>query len=326
MANNEIKKLRQAANEVSGSGYLKDFDLKYVTTEGGDTVIKGDITLATDIQKSFKLKVYCPQKTGDGKDSKTYPYFNELIAQGENADSMQNILKRQSETGAEITREQALSMSRKVFIKGTLSPWERLDENDIVHTSQDIRVSFMGDANLEREFKPELSFKCEVFINMLKVEKDENEENTGRGILVGTLPLYGGEVSSFEAIIRAKDRESVFNNYDAGKTVEIYGIFDVQITEVEDTAPVQLAFGEAPEKAPSTKFKTELVLTGGSVAYSAQNEKSYKREDIEEARAQKMEKLQEAKAAYAAKSKKEESASTISTASPLPKRGTFNFG
>jgi hypothetical protein len=184
----------------------------------------------------------------------------------------------------------------------------------------------MGDASTEREFKPEISFKCEVFINALKVEKDENEENTGRGILVGTLPLYNGEVASFEAIIRAKDRESVFNNYDAGKTVEIYGIFDVQITEVEDVAPVQLAFGQAPEKSPSTKFKTELVLTGGSVAYSAQNEKSYKREDIEEARAAKMEKLQEAKMAYETnKNKKEESSSTIATASPLPRRGTFNF-
>ena len=324
MSINETK-LRQANNEVSGSGYLKDFDLKYVNTDNGNVVIKGDITLATDVQKSYRLKVYCPKKTSDGKESKTYPYFDELIAAGENADSMQNILKRGAEE--ELSKDNALAMSRTVYIKVPLSPWERLDENDIVRTSNDIRVSFMGDAKGDK-FEPGLKFKCEVYINALKSEKNEKEENTGRGILSGTLPLYGGEVSSFEAIVPAEYKEAVFNAYDVGKTVEIYGEFDVQITEVEDEAPpTQMAFGAAPEKSVSVKFKNELVLYGGSVAYSSQNEKSYRKEDIEEARAAKMEKLQQQKEEYNSnKDKKENTASTMSSMPATPRKGTFNFG
>ena len=46
--------LRQATNEVTGMGYLKEFSLDYQTTEN-NVVIKGTITVAVDEKAEMKI-------------------------------------------------------------------------------------------------------------------------------------------------------------------------------------------------------------------------------------------------------------------------------
>ena len=293
--------LRQATNEVSGNGYLKDINLAYTTTDN-NVVIKGTITMAVDEKVGHKLKVYCAKKNRDGTESSVYSYYDSLLQNVGNINSVVNILKNNPEMSA----ESALAMSRRLFVRGSINPYEYLDDKDVLKTSIDVKATYIGDAREDIKFEPGLKYKCEVFIDALKDEKNEEGQDTGRGILIASLPLYGNDIARVEMIVPSEYKNDVANLYKAGDTARVYGKFNTTITVEEGEDPAKtLAFGVAPEKTVTTKSKTELVITGGDAPYGAQNENTYKKEDIEAARVAKFEKLQKNKEEYAARKEKE---------------------
>lgn len=293
--------LRQATNEVSGNGYLKDINLAYTTTDN-NVVIKGTITMAVDEKVGYKLKVYCAKKNRDGSESTTYSYYDGLLQNVGAINSMVNILK----SNPEMSAESALAMSRRLFVRGSINPYEYLDDKDVLKMNLDIKATYIGDAREDIKFEPGLKYKCEVFIDAIKAEKDEEDKETGRGILVTSLPLYGNDIARVDMVVPAEYKNDVANLYKVGDTARVYGKFSTSITVEEGEDPAKtLAFGVAPEKTVTTKSKTELVIIGGDSPYGTQNENSYKKEDIEAARVAKFEKLQKNKEEYAARKEKE---------------------
>lgn len=284
--------LRQASNEVIGAGYLQEIDLVYSKTEN-NVVIKGNVTMAVDEKRAFKLPIYARKKTKDGKDSKTFEYFSKLIEEKSTINSIVNIIK---ETGKD--KKGALDSARKIFFRGSVDPYGFMDEEGnavfLVNSKRGLGVTVrvMGDfePSEENPFEPGIKFSCELFINSIKNEKIDDKD-TGRGIMTATLPLYRNNVATLNLIILPHERDSLNGFYIPGDTARLYGKYNLDIEVIEEESQ-EVGWGEAPEKKVTTKSKCEMVLKGGSKPYRAQNEKAYKKEDIDMARAEKIEKLQ----------------------------------
>ena len=299
MEENE-RELRQATNEVSGNGYLKSFDLKRVTSQNGTPAISGTVTLAFDTKSSINLQVYCTKTTMAGE-SKTYIYLEEMM--NGTKECFETVTKRNSAVGIEMTPEQIIASVAKVFVRGSLSPWEYYDDNDNLISIMRIRLSYIGDANPNADFEPVLNYRAEMFIEELKNEEDEEGKPTGRGIISGIMPMYKGEIANLSMIVPANFKTAVFATYGKDRTVELYGVVQNTVTEIVEENKVELAFGVAPVAEKSVKFKTELILTGGSQVYSLSNERNYKKEDIQEAKLARVDKLTNAKQEYSKKKK-----------------------
>ena len=300
--------LRQATNAVSGTGYLKEFSLDYQTTDD-NVIIKGDITIAVDEKVGYKLRVYCPKKNNDGSERDMFNELDKYIKQAAEINSISNLLR--DNPSASI--EDVMSRAKRVYVLGSLAPYEYLNDKDIVETRKDVKLSFIGDAKEDKAFEPGLRFKLEVFVNSLKVEEDEAGNPTGRGIMTATLPLYRNDVATLDIIVPAEVKEDVFRIYSAGVTSRIFGEFTTVITEREEDPNKNLAFGKAPSEGPVTRSKVFLTITGGDHPYGVQNEKSYKKEDIEAAREMKIEKLQKEKLEYNSKKEKAETPVQVKT-------------
>lgn len=310
--------LRQATNEVTGVGYLKEFSLDYQTTEN-NVVIKGTITVAVDEKAGYKLKIYCPKKKSDGTENSSFAFYDELIKNAKEVNSVVNVLNENPEMDITV----ALNKAKRLFVRGGFAPFEYLDDNDNIKVNPDIKATYVGDAREDTEFNPGFRFKCEFYISGLKSEKDENGNDTERGILVGSLPLYGGDIAVLNLIIPEKYKNEVLKLYNVGDTARIYGELNTIITEEEGEDPSKnLAFGVAPKKEVSIKSRTELIICGGDSPYGSQNEKAYKKEDIENARAEKVEKLQKNKEEYGAKKEKNNVHSSVASA---PIKQGFKF-
>lgn len=310
--------LRQASNEVTGAGYLQEIDLAYSTTEN-NVVIKGTVTMAVDEKRAFKLPIYARKKTKDGKDSKVFEYFTKLIEEKSTINSIVNIVK---ETGKD--KKSALDSARKIFFRGSVDPYGFMDEEGnavfLVNSKRGLGVTVrvMGDfePSEENPFEPGIKFSCELFINSIKNEKIDDKD-TGRGIMTATLPLYKNNVATLNLVILPQMRETAYGFYNPGDTARLYGEYNLDIEIIEEESQ-EVGWGEAPEKKITTKSKCEMVLKGGSSPYGAQNEKAYKKEDIDMARAEKIEKLQKDAEDYRA-SKENKTASA-----PAAKKG-FKF-
>lgn len=308
--------LRQATNEVVGNGYLKEYSLDYQTTEN-NVVIKGTITMAVDEKVSYKLKIYVPKKRTDGSEAPLFTYCDTLIKNAATVNSVSNLLKN----NPDLSIEGALARAERLYVMGSIAPFEFLNDKDIVDTILQIKATFVSNPKEGKEFKPGLRFKCEIYINALKAEENEDKQPTGRGIIKATLPLYGGDISDIDVVVPEIYKGDVFRLYEPGITARIYGEFHTEITEKEGEDPqATLAFGVAPEKTNSIESKVELLITGGDAPYGAQNEKSYKKEDIENARVEKIEKLQKNKEEYNSKKEKADA-----EASPAPIKTGFKF-
>lgn len=311
--------LRQASNEVFGQGYLQDFDLEYATTQN-NVVIKGSVTMAVDEKRAFRLPIYTRKTTKDGEDSKTFIYLDALIREKESVDSIVNIMKEDKD------KKTALNYARKIQFNGSVEPYGYINkEGSMVFPISskkglNVRVNSLGSAveTAEKLFEPKVKFNCEMFINKMEKEKVEDVE-TGRGLITTTLPLYGGDVATLNLVVLAPARDQAFGLYSVNDTAKLSGYYnlDIEVVSQDEEEETSWGWGEAPEKRVTTRNTYEMVLTGGSNPYGAQNEKAYKREDIDIARAEKFEKLQKNNEEYLAKKESQES-------TPAPKKG-FKF-
>lgn len=313
MAKNE--ELRQAENEVKGTGYLKSVKLKKVT-KGDRNAITGEIKI-TDGVGTYKLQLFCNQMTKTGE-SKTYTYLNTLLNSGESVDSVDNLVKAEG-----LTKEQALTRAMKIFFTGSSEPFEYFDKDGNFVSQYRIKANYVGAA--KEESKVGINFRVETYIEDMIDEKNAEGVTTGRGIIKGITPLYKGNICSLSFVVGEDVKAKVFAQYEVGKTVWLSGDVVTSVTEKdseEDVEDNDMLFGTAPEKRKSVDYNTELFVLGGSNPYSASREECYAKTDIEDAKLARVEDLEKDKEDYENNKANKSSSSNGSTTTARP---TFKF-
>lgn len=256
-------------NEVNIEGYLSEVKLEETKDKDGMDIIRGEYKIKTsnmvgdkEIPVEIPIRVYQPRLTKNKKDNPAYASAKKIMTDFT------------SIAAGGLEKATAIYLSDK---------WTSLQENffksrsgQMVFSSA-IRASFAGEAN-KSELKPHAKFKVIVVVGEIKEEIDRNDNETGRYILKGIIPQYGGRADVVDFIIdEPKVIDHIKNNWNKGDTVLIGGYINFSSVTTE-TVSAQ-SFGE-PIVETHTKSIREFVITGGHDAPLTEEEGAYSNEDI----------------------------------------------
>ncbi|MHC9080486.1 hypothetical protein [Bacillus altitudinis] len=253
MANTE---LREALNKVVVEGTLAEIRSNEWGNKKGINI---ELDIETDEFSVHTLKGMSSYTTKDGNESKKAKAFKTMI------DEYKSIANSSREEADKIRAEGKLGLN-EYFANDELKSYPELSLNFARRQSSD-------------EFEPQATFDVEMFVENVAQERANGEE-TGRAVLNGHIPLYGGKVIPFSFVVTEEGSEFVADNYEKNSTVNVYGeiVNYKERTEKEKES----AFGE-PKVEVKTKTKREFLVTAGQDPYEEENKDAYNPEIIEKA-------------------------------------------
>lgn len=273
MANNE---LRVAMNAIEVQGAVKEQKLNKGKGDKGE-YINGSLVIKAGEFTEVEVKVFVQEKNGEGKVKKAY-------------ETLESILDGDYPTMAKVSEEEAVKVS--IWGRGDFTPQLReemfKDKNtgDVV-TKISLDLGF-GNVNIKESMESseyKATFDVEMYVNQLKEEVEQDEE-TGRILIEGFVPVYGGSVMPL-TVVAGKFLDEDGEEYDfaedirggveEGGTINIWGDIDFKkiVTEVKKGG----GMGKAKTEK-STTYINDFVATGADIV---SDEKAYEYEEIESA-------------------------------------------
>jgi len=255
--------IREALNEVFIEGILKEKNLEttVVKTENGNQdVIRGEVVITTGKNAEHRIRIYANKLTKEKKDN---PVYKGLVTVMEEYVSIADALKNGQ------TEDQATKVR---ITKGKLSLNEYYTPTGELRSFPAVNTNFLNRVDETKGYNPKAEFTVEMFFKAIKKEVKDNEE-TGRVIVDGIIPMYGGAVIPISFVVVDEDTINYLEtNYEIGKTGKIWGEI---INTVEITKQIEKGFGKSKEKI-ITNILHELIITGGEEEqYDEDDEKSY---------------------------------------------------
>jgi len=296
--------IREALNEVFIEGILKEKNLELATVnseKGKQDVIRGELIITTDEKSEHKVRVFANKLTKDNRENSVY---KGLVTVMEEYVSIADALKN----GA--TAEEAKNSATKVRItKGRLGINDYYTPTGELRSYPQITTNFVNRVDETKGFTPKAEFTVEMFFKAIKKEI-KNEEETGRLIIEGIVPMYGGVVAPITFVAGDEDTVNYLEmNYEVGKTGKVWGEI---VNVVETTVKVEKGFGKSKEKI-IVNVLNELEITGGEEEqYDEDDERSYSVDVIKAALAERDIYLDELKK----KSKDNSKSTTKNTSKP----------
>ncbi len=284
MANQEI---RQALNKIEITGVVKEHKLDTGKTSEGDKYINGSLVIKAGEFTEVTVKVFVSETTSKGKVKKAY-------------ENLEKILKGEVKTMAEVSEEEAV----KVRLWGNEGFTPQFKEEIFkpenaaeVITKIGVDLGF-GNVTLDNSITSEdykATFDVEMFVEAVEEELDKNDEETGRVIVKGWVPVYGGSVIPLEikaGIVEDENGEFDFaedirNNIDLESTLNFWGNIDFK-TIIEKTSKGG-SLGRAKVEEKRT-YVHDLIAVGGDLI---EGENEYDIEDIKQATIERENKKQE---------------------------------
>lgn len=161
--------------------------------------------------------------------------------------------------------------------QGRIDVNEYYGQDDKLKSFPQINTNFVNRIQPGEEFDPKAEFEVELMVKGVKPEYDKGSEETGRAVLDGFIPLFGGKVIPFTFVVAEEGAEYVQDNYDKGSTVSVYGkIVNFKEKIVKKT---KAAFGKDKETVSYNTVR-EYIITGGEEPYDEDNVNAYNPELI----------------------------------------------
>ncbi|WP_144522963.1 hypothetical protein [Bacillus pumilus] len=252
MANTE---LRKALNKVVVVGTLAEIKHKEWGNKKGINI---ELIIETDEFSSHSLKGVASYKTKNGEINKKAESFKTMI--------------NEYKSIANSSREEA----DKVKATGILGLNEYYTNGEL-KSYPELILDFASRQPEDDTHRAE--FDVELFVKNVVPEKRHGEE-TGRSILNGYIPLYGGIVIPFSFIVIEEGSEFVSNNYEKNSTVKIYGDIINRKEKIEKEK--ESAFGK-PRVEIKVETKREILMMGGKDPYDEDSKYSYNKDVINKA-------------------------------------------
>ena len=225
-----------ALNEVAIDGILSEVKLQEGQDKNGKPAIFGEYKIRTsntidgiEYNVEIPVRVYQSKITKNGKDNPAYAAAEKIMK-----DYVSIAAGGTEKATAVRLPEKSTSLQENFFMSKTT--------NQMVFGSG-IRASFINEIN-KADMTPGASFKAIVVIGELTDEVTPDGEETGRLILKGVLPQWGGRVDVIDFIVaNRRIADHVRNNWQKGDTVLIGG--RINFTSVVESAPQsENTFGE----------------------------------------------------------------------------------
>lgn len=263
MAVNE-NTIRQADNVIKIEGILKEMALSHKESDG-EKLISGYITILVEDQNGdsneIVVNAYAKQFTKSHDENSAYKALNTFM---ENAVSMASLMK---DDGPRLPEADAKEKASRVKCnKGNISV------NDYYRPSGELVSREQFNSNYFRIVPAEgcqhtAEFDIELYFQSIRTEV-KNGEETGRILIDGIVPIYGGKVIPLAFVSDGEAAEYIKDNYQIGKSGHVWGRI---VSTVERKEIMQQGFGK-PKKDVSVTYKRELLIDGG-------NEEQYDPED-----------------------------------------------
>ena len=283
-----------ALNEVAIKGILSEVKLQEGTDKDNNPAIFGEYKIRTtnvidgiEYNVEIPVRVYQSKITKNKKNNPAYDSAMKIMK-----DYVSIAAGGVEKATAVRLPEKSTSLQENFFMSKTT--------NQMVFGSG-IRASFINEIN-KADMTPGASFKAIVVIGEL-TDEIVNDEETGRLILKGVLPQWGGRADVIDFIVaNRRVADHIRNNWQKGDTVLIGG--RINFTSVVETGTQsENTFGEVMTSS-RTKSEREYIITGGHEEPLTEEEGAYAMEDIAEALQERQGRIEAAKSKAAAETKK----------------------
>lgn len=284
MANQEI---RQALNKIDITGVVKEHKLASGKNNDGK-YINGSIVVKAGEFTEVTVKVFVKETNDKGKVKKAY-------------ENLEKILKGEVKTLVEVSEEEAVKV--RLWGNEGFTPQFREEifkpENATeVVTKVGVDLGF-GNITIDNKITPEdykATFDVEVFVESVEEELNKDNEETGRVIIKGWCPVYGGSVIPLElkaGIVEDEEGEYDFaedirSSIDPDTTVNFWG--DINYISIIEKTAKGGSLGRAKVEEKRT-YIHDLVAIGADFI---EGENEYDIDDIKQARIERENKKQEA--------------------------------
>lgn len=257
----EATNLRQADAKVEVVGILSENKLEEVTKDG-KTSIRGDLVIQTGDINFITFNVYVNEKKDDGSENKLFAGIKTVM------NDFKSIAKVGKEEATKMVIEDRY---------GQIRPNSYISSRDgQVHVSMRYQsIVFSEYKGAPEDFDPHAWFELEMSVVQIVPEVyttgEEKGEETGRVIVKGWMPVYGGGVEPITLVAPAEDgiAEAILDDYAPGETVKFYGDIVNSRATIEETIPVKIG---KPRVKVKTIYKNEMVITNVSDAYGEDSE------------------------------------------------------
>lgn len=267
--------IREAVNNVVIEGTVAEVRIETKNSNGKE-FITGEVDIQTDENSTHTVKVFANKLNKEGKESSLYKGIETIM--------------NEYKSIASYGKDEA---DRVRITQGKIGLNEYVGQDDTIKSYPQLSANFINRLTATEEFSPKAEFEVEMFVHSV-TEEVKNDEETGRALLKGFVPVYGGKVIPFTFVVADEDAvDYVNNNYEAGSTVTVYGdiVNRVNVTKKE----VEVGFGKPQEKITRTTVR-EYVVTGGTPPLDEDDAKAYKKEVIKKALVEREAYLEEMKA------------------------------
>ena len=284
------EELRVATNTVELVGAVKELkNLEVKKNDQGEKYISGNIVVKCGETSEVTLKVFKKELTSGGNVAKAY-------------ETLLQIINSEDLTMAKVSEEDAI----KIRVTGNKDFSAQFSENmyvpegeNEVKTALNIELGF-GNIKIDNNVKPEdykATFDVEMYVKKVK-EEIVKDENTGRAIVEGYIPVYGGKVIPLTVVAGMVDGDDEEEEFDfgneilgaveEGQTVNFWGDINYQrlVTKVKKGG----SLGRAKTEETIT-YVHELVTTGAEIIED--ENKMYEEEEIQQALVERENKMAE---------------------------------
>ena len=281
------QEIRQALNKIDITCVVKEHKLNAGKNEDGK-YINGNLVVKAGEFTELTVKVFVKEHNSKGKVKKSYEALNK-------------ILKGEAKTMAEVSEEEAVKI--RFWGNDGFTPHFKEEifkpENSTEAVTNVVVDLGFGNVTIDDKIKPEdyeAKFDVEVFVESVTEEIDKTtEEETGRVIVKGWCPVYGGSVIPLEIKVGiVEDEEGEFdfaedirNSVDPETTVNFWGNIDFKAIVEKKSKGGSMGRAKVDKK---TTYIHDLVAIGADFI---EGEDEYEVEDIQQARVERENKKQE---------------------------------
>jgi len=283
MENNENNaELRQAINDITLIGEVKEQKLNLNKNKEGN-YINGSLVINTGDFSEIEIKVFVAEKNKKGKVKKSFEVLQKFInedlltlASCKNDEDRENVAKVRIQGQKEFTPR----FNEDIF---------KIKETEEVKTKVNIDLGF-GNITVDSSIKPEdykAKFDVEMFVTSVK-EEIKQDEPTGRAIVSGWTPIYGGKVIPMEVVVgiilnddgeEFDFGEDILAQVEEGMTLNVWGDINYKSIITKTTKGGGLGRAKVEEHR---EYINELVVVGADI--QEDEEKEFDMELIKQAK------------------------------------------
>lgn len=275
-----------ALNEVVIDGILSEVKLQEGTDKNGNPAIYGEYKVRTtntingiEYKVEIPVRVYQAKVTKTGKDNPAYATAQKIMK-----DYVSIAAGGEDKATTIRLSEKSTNLHENFFLSKTT--------NQMVFSSG-IRASFVNEIN-RADMNPGARFKSIIVIGGMEPEINKDDEETGRLIIKGILPQWGGKVDVIDFVVANKKIvDHINNNWKKGDTVLIGGYINY-VSIIETKTDDSNTFGEVMQ-SQTTKSVKEYIITGGHEEALSEEEGAYDNDLIATALQERQARIEEAK-------------------------------